>query len=81
MDKRFIVYGRRSCPYCVKAEALLKERTQEFDFVDLEGDPRTLNEVKSLVSWPTVPVVVVRTSEGRLRLVGGYSELESYLGA
>ena len=76
----FLIYGRGSCPYCVRAVDLLDFAGFENHFFDLEDDPEFLNEVKQMYQHKTVPIVVRIDGEtGVVNFLGGCSELEEYL--
>ncbi len=73
---RFMVYGRSSCPYCVKAVSLLEEREEVYYFFD-EPDRSELDYTKTFYNSRTVPIIISNdTVTGETRLIGGYSDLE-----
>lgn len=63
------IYTTPTCPYCIAAKRLLKQRGVPFDEHDVSA-PAERARVRAELGWPTVPVVV---AEGRI--VGGYTEL------
>ena len=78
MGKLF-VYGRSSCPFCLRAKALLERANQAHEFIDLEDNRPLLQKVKDMANWPTVPVVLLKEGE-TFQVIGGSEELERYLG-
>ena len=75
----FIVHGRTSCPYCVRAISLLEEKNINYIFSQVSDNMRaTLVEA---YDWPTVPVVVERQLlDGSAEsLMGGFDDLCAYL--
>ena len=80
MSKKYIVYGKGSCPYCTMAVSLLEQRGEAYDFVDLQEKATILSEVKSYYDHDTVPIIITKDSEDRWSFVGGYTELESLFG-
>tara|TARA_R100000008_G_scaffold77432_1_gene57856 strand:- start:28 stop:330 length:303 start_codon:yes stop_codon:yes gene_type:complete len=79
-EKRyFIVHGRTSCPFCVRAVEVLETRNIAYIFSPLEGD--VLNEAKQKWDHPTVPIVVERDlyDYGHEQVIGGYDDLCDYL--
>ena len=75
----FIVHGRVSCPYCVKAVSLLEEKNISYIFSPVAGE--LLKEVKKKWDYKTVPVVVERDLHyiEHENFIGGYEDLYSYL--
>jgi glutaredoxin len=71
----FEVFGRRNCPYCIKAEALLTERNAMYVFYDLntnDGVNKYQSGYRTMVPsyHNTVPVIFKDK-----RFIGGYTEL------
>ena len=77
--KYFIVHGRQSCPFCVKAVGLLEERNINYIFSPMSGEYE--DKVKEQYSWRTVPIVVERsgTNGANENLIGGFDDLSAYL--
>lgn len=77
---RYIVYGRSSCPYCVKAVELLKENHKESVFFDFSEDPDAIDDAKNFYNYSTVPMILENNMiSGKTKFIGGYSDLEEYL--
>lgn len=72
-DKRTIVYGRATCPYCMKSKEELELRGIPYDYIDLDELGKSAAEVTGR-KVKTVPQIYV---EGTY--VGGYDELMAYL--
>jgi glutaredoxin 3 len=64
------IYTWTTCPFCVRAKALLSARGLAFEEHVMDGDFEGLAEVKRRLGHPTVPIVLI---DGEL--VGGYREL------
>ena len=77
--KYFIVHGRTSCPFCVKAVGLLESKNVAYVFSPVDGE--VLTETKQRWGHPTVPIVVERDLHECVyeSLIGGYTELSEYL--
>lgn len=76
MDK-YLVIGKDSCPYCVKAKELLDAAEAPYDYVDrgefTRGDVAKL-ELVAGQEFRTVPQIF-KLPEDKLEYVGGYNEL------
>jgi glutaredoxin len=77
--KYFIVHGRTSCPFCVKAIALLEEKNINYIFSPMSGEYEV--KIKEQYNWKTVPIVIERSiiTGGDEILIGGYTDLSTYL--
>ena len=77
--KYFIVHGRTSCPFCVKAVGLLESKNMAYIFSPVDGE--ILTEVKRKWDHATVPIVVERDLHEceYESFIGGYTELNEYL--
>jgi glutaredoxin 3 len=64
------IYTTRWCGYCVRAKALLDEKSIAYEEIGLDGDPRFRQRLFDLTGGWTVPQIVV---DGRP--IGGYVEL------
>ena len=80
MTDRFIIIGRSSCPFCVKAVDYCKAKEKQFEFLDYATHPQVLQEYKEFHNHPTVPIILANNLEtGYTKKVGGYSDLLEYL--
>ena len=80
MTDRFIIIGRLSCPFCVKAVDYCKAKQTEFIFLNYTENPEVLEEYKEFHKQPTVPIILANNLEtGYTKKVGGYSDLLEYL--
>jgi glutathione-dependent peroxiredoxin len=70
-----LVLARHGCPFCARAETLLRERGIIFDTVHL-GDELTMRGVKAASGASTVPQVFIGG-----QLVGGSDQLARFLEA
>tara|TARA_A100001515_G_scaffold104083_2_gene84734 strand:- start:123 stop:365 length:243 start_codon:yes stop_codon:yes gene_type:complete len=76
----YIVYVRDSCPYCVKAEELLKTKNLNYKIVNFStSQTELLSEIKDAYNWSTVPMIF-RRSKNDIEFVGGFTDLEKLLG-
>lgn len=79
MANRYLVYGRRSCPFCVKAINLLESRSEENIFFDFSEDPESITEAKNFYKMETVPIIIQNNKIfGKTTLIGGYTDLVEY---
>ena len=78
---RMVAWER--CPWCIKAQQLLKERGVDVDVVYCERGTQELQEAKEHHGWQTVPMithVAVSGDDIQETFVGGYDSLCSYIG-
>jgi glutaredoxin len=76
-----VVYGRPTCPYCIKTFQLLKKKKKQFIFVEIDTQPSELFFKSNLLTilsseikgQTTVPIVFDKS-----KFIGGASESESY---
>ena len=79
MANRYLVYGRRSCPFCLKAVNLLKSKGEESIFFDFSEDPESITEAKNFYKMETIPIIIQNNKLfGKTTLIGGYTELMEY---
>ena len=76
-----IVYGKATCPYCIKAKKLLDEAGIEYTYHDVVKESaalyRMIPEVKAIIG-PKTPVTVPQIWLND-RYIGGCDKLESWL--
>jgi len=72
-DERTVIYGKKSCPYCIKAKEQLELNGIPYEYVDLEIINKTAAEVTGR-EVSTVPQIYI---EGRY--IGGYDDLMTEL--
>ena len=79
MDNRYLIYGRRTCPFCVKAVDFLESRGEENIFFDFSEDPESITEAKNFYNVKTVPIIIQNNKNfGKTTLIGGYTDLVEY---
>ena len=80
MTDRFIIIGRLTCPFCVKAMDYCKAKNTEYVFLNYAQDTSILEEYKQFHNQSTVPIILANNLEtGYTKKVGGYSDLLEYL--
>ena len=80
MTDKFIIIGRSSCPFCIRAIDYCTAKEREFQFLDYAHEPQILQEYKQFHNHPTVPIILANNLEtGYTKKVGGYSDLLEYL--
>ena len=75
--KKYIIYGRSNCPFCIKIITKLAKANKCFYAHMLEEGSRELEEMKEKWGHPTVPIVI-ESSETQ-RLVGGCDDTIKFL--
>jgi len=77
---RYILFVKKSCPYCVAAQELLAQHNKDFKLVDFSGEQADLlNEMKTAYEWETVPMIFCR-EQNNIQFIGGYTDLQRCLG-
>ena len=75
--KKYRVYGRSNCPFCIKVINKLLRGGKTF-YVELHDDnPEKLEEIKKGFNHPTVPVVTI--IEDTEILIGGCDDTINHL--
>jgi glutaredoxin 3 len=73
MNARVLMYSTGVCPYCVRAEALLKARgVVEIEKVRVDLEPARLSEMVNRTGRRTVPQIFVGDMH-----VGGFDDLSA----
>ena len=67
---KIIIYTTETCPYCVRAKALLRFKQVAFDEIDVSRDQSLQDEVRRLSGRRTVPQIFIDGAS-----IGGYDEL------
>tara|TARA_B100000287_G_scaffold202084_2_gene190816 strand:- start:2021 stop:2263 length:243 start_codon:yes stop_codon:yes gene_type:complete len=75
---KYILLVRQDCDFCDSAIRLLEEKDLDYVVVDAGRDLLTAHEIKKAFDWHTFPIVLEKKSNS-LTLVGGYTDMESYL--
>tara|TARA_R100000388_G_C7112546_1_gene97263 strand:+ start:188 stop:451 length:264 start_codon:yes stop_codon:yes gene_type:complete len=75
--KKYIVYGRSSCPFCIKVVNKLLRKGKTFYVEMYDNHPEKLEEIKKRYNHPTIPVVVMQ--DNKEILIGGCDDTIAYL--
>ena len=77
---RYVMFGTKACPFCVKAKELLEETQQDVRVVNFEEDQQqVLQEIKEAHNWPTVPMIFKVDDDRLITFIGGYTDLQKHL--
>jgi glutaredoxin len=76
--KKYIIYGRASCPFCIKIITKLAKAEKCFYAHMLQDGSKELEEMKEKWGHPTVPIVI-EVSETQT-LLGGCDDTLKLLG-
>lgn len=80
MDNKYIIIGRASCPFCIRAVDYCSAKEAEYIFLDYAEHTDILEEYKQFHGQSTVPIVLSNNLEsGLVERVGGYTELLEHL--
>ncbi|PNG27738.1 glutaredoxin 3 [Methylocella silvestris] len=64
------IYTTTTCPYCIRAKALLEKKNLEFTEISVDGNPKLRSELAERTGRTSVPQVFVGESH-----VGGCDDL------
>lgn len=79
-EKRFIIIGRSTCPFCCMAADLCNAEKIEHVVLDYVKNPEFLDDYKTFHHQSTVPIILENCLEtGYTRKIGGYSDLVALL--
>ena len=71
MTNKVLMYSTAVCPYCVRAEALLKQRgVTEIEKIRIDADPEQRQIMMDRTGRRTVPQIYIGDTH-----VGGYDDL------
>ena len=74
--KKYILFIKESCPFCVLALELLEELGLEYNVITVNGNIILAEQAKKAFDWRTFPIVLLQ-DEDSLKLIGGFTDLES----
>ena len=83
LSEYFRMVAWERCPWCVKAQQLIKERGAEVHIMYCERGTQELQEAKERNNWQTVPMVTHVSVQGddiKETFVGGYDDLREFIG-
>lgn len=67
------IYTKPTCPFCIRAKQLLKEKGIEFENFDVSNNPKLRAEIsESVGGYNTVPMIFLDN-----QFIGGNSELQA----
>ena len=80
-ETKYVVYVKDTCPFCIKAQELLRIHEKEYQVISLDANPVLLENMKKAWTWKTVPMVFEFTDNdpSATKFVGGYTDLKSIL--
>jgi len=67
---KVLMYCTRSCPYCIRAEKLLKKKGAKVESIDVGGDRSLWKKMEKLSKRNTVPQIFIDDVH-----VGGFDDL------
>lgn len=68
------LYGKKNCPQCEQAKALLESKSLGYEYIDLGSNIEAMQEAKAK-GWRSVPQIIING----VHLEGGYKELAAYI--
>ena len=79
MKTFYTVYIKTDCSFCKKAISLLEEKNLPFVVVVMDKNPEFVEKIKEDTRRTTVPIVIQQLEVGKIRIIGGSDDLESFL--
>jgi glutaredoxin len=73
------VYCKVECPYCKDAISLLEEEKKDFVVTVLDHCQPFEEGIKKELNFKTVPIILRCLSDGKVEMIGGYTELRSFI--
>ena len=67
------VYGKKNCPQCEQAKALLESKSFRYEYIDLGSNIEAMQEARAK-GWRSVRQIVVNDLH-----VGGYKDVVEFL--
>ena len=67
------LYGKKNCPQCEQAKALLESKSLGYEYIDLGSNIEAMQEAKAK-GWRSVPQIIIDS-----RPACGYKELAAYI--
>ena len=77
--EKYLLFIIDECSFCIKAILLLEERFIIYKIVDITDDLNARVQLKEAFGWNTFPIVL-KQNENTFNLIGGYTDLEKYVG-
>ena len=67
------VYGKKNCPQCEQAKALLESKSLGYEYIDLGSNIEAMQEARAK-GWRSVPQISIDEE-----WIGGFNELKEKL--
>lgn len=70
---KVVMYCTKSCPYCLRAERLLKKRGASIEIIDVGRNPQLWKEMEKRTKRNTVPQIFIDDLH-----IGGFDDLSDF---
>jgi len=70
---KVVMYCTKSCPYCIRAERLLKKRGASIEIIDVGKNPQLWKEMEKRTKRNTVPQIYIDDLH-----IGGFDDLSDF---
>ena len=67
------LYGKKNCPQCEQAKALLESKSLGYEYIDLGSNIEAMQEAKAK-GWRSVPQITIDDTH-----IGGYKDVVKFL--
>jgi glutaredoxin len=81
MAKKYNMWGKIECPYCLLAQAELTNRKLTHTFHIMDDNLEELDKIKEAHQWSTVPLITCENTDGSVTFIGGFTDLKEKLSA
>ena len=73
-DYKYILYVKKDCSFCVRAENFLKLKDIHYKSIYFDQNLKILEHLKDAYGWTTVPMIFEKEEDDYI-FVGGYTDL------
>ena len=70
---KVVMYCTKSCPYCIRAERLLKKRGATIEIIDVGKNPQLWKDMEKRTKRNTVPQIYIDDLH-----IGGFDDLSDF---
>lgn len=76
-NKKIILLGFETCPYCQKTKKLLNKLNIDFQLFNI--NEIDMNSFFGYINWDTVPILIIKEDENTYKILKNNLEIEKYI--